>query len=40
MSDGATLDEAMANLADARELYLSMLIEDGEPIPAPDMNDE
>src|SRR5437016_777208 len=32
-SDGPTPDEAVANLADARELYIRSLIEDGRPVP-------
>ena len=35
MAQGATVEEAIANLADARLDYIEGLLEDGEPIPAP-----
>ncbi len=35
MSDGATEEEAIENLLDATELYLSTLAEDGIQIPLP-----
>ena len=35
MAQGATIEEALANLADARLDYIEGLLEDGEPVPAP-----
>ena len=35
ISQGATRDEAMANIRDAVEGYLASLKKHGEPIPAP-----
>ncbi len=35
MSTGATQDEAIENLADARREYIASLIEDGLPVPGP-----
>lgn len=35
-SHGATLDEAMENLADARLIYIASLLEDGLDIPEPE----
>jgi predicted RNase H-like HicB family nuclease len=37
MSHGATLDEALRNLADARQAYIQSLLEDGVPVPEPTM---
>jgi len=34
MAQGATVEEALANLADARLDYIEGLLEDGEPVPA------
>jgi len=34
MAQGATIEEALANLADARLDYIEGLLEDGEPVPA------
>lgn len=36
VTDGATADEARARIADAIELYVATLIEDGLPIPQPE----
>jgi len=38
MAHGSTMDEALANLEDARELYAADLRERGLPIPAPSRN--
>ena len=35
MAQGATIEEALANLVDARLDYIEGLLEDGEPVPAP-----
>ncbi|MBA2646530.1 MAG: type II toxin-antitoxin system HicB family antitoxin [Pyrinomonadaceae bacterium] len=32
-SFGATVDEARANIAEAAELHVESLLEDGEPVP-------
>jgi predicted RNase H-like HicB family nuclease len=32
-SFGSTVDEARANIAEAIELYIEGLVEDGEPVP-------
>ena len=32
-SEGETIDEALANIREAIELYLEVLEEDGQPIP-------
>ena len=34
MAQGATVEEAIANLADARLDYIEDLLEDGDPVPA------
>lgn len=34
VTQGETLEEARANAAEAIDLYLEVLLEDGEPIPA------
>ena len=34
ISEGDTRDEALANIREAIELYIDVLIEDGQPIPA------
>ena len=34
VSQGNTLEEARANAAEAIDLYLEVLLEDGEPLPA------
>jgi predicted RNase H-like HicB family nuclease len=33
ISQGETIDEAVANIKEAIELYLEVLVEDGKPIP-------
>lgn len=33
ISQGATRDEALANIKEAIELYIEVLTEDGQPIP-------
>ena len=33
IGQGATIDEALANIQEAIELYIAVLIEDGKPIP-------
>jgi len=37
MSHGATLDEAVRNLDDARRAYIQSLLEDSVPVPEPSM---
>lgn len=37
MSHGATLDEALRNLADARRAYIQSLLEDSVSVPEPSM---
>lgn len=32
-SQGETIDEALANIREAIELYIEVLVEDGKPIP-------
>jgi predicted RNase H-like HicB family nuclease len=34
ISEGDTLEEALANIKEAIELHIESMIEDGEPIPA------
>jgi predicted RNase H-like HicB family nuclease len=34
VTQGDTLEDALANAAEAIDLYLEVLLEDGEPIPA------
>jgi predicted RNase H-like HicB family nuclease len=33
ISEGSTIDEAIANIKEAIELYIDVLKEDGKPIP-------
>lgn len=40
MSDGATPEEALANLDDAREMYINSMLEDGLAVPAPNVATE
>lgn len=35
MSEGASADEAIANLADSREIWISTRLENGYPVPEP-----
>ena len=35
MAEGATLEEAVANLADSRELWIEARLEGGYPVPEP-----
>jgi len=37
-SQGETIDEALANIREAIELYLEVLEEDGQPIPPDDLD--
>ncbi len=38
MAQGATMQEAMDNLVDAREEYILSLLEDGQPVPLPNQD--
>jgi antitoxin HicB len=35
MAEGASLEEAVANLADSRELWIEARLENGYPVPEP-----
>ena len=37
-SQGETIDEALANIREAIELYIEVLEEDGEPVPPDDLD--
>lgn len=39
MAEGATLDEAIANLADSRELWIEARLQNGNPVPEPTRED-
>lgn len=37
-SQGETIDDALANIREAIELYLEVLAEDGQPVPNDDLD--
>lgn len=37
MAEGATLDEAIANLTDSRELWIEARLQNGYPVPEPEL---